>query len=84
MFASSVIATIRLNFWTFSPYSNTARAHQLGRTHDWVVLYYYDGDHQEGQHTVVTETHGPLEGQRVVRGRESECSGYYAAAAADG
>ncbi|MGA8203108.1 MAG: hypothetical protein WB812_01235, partial [Woeseiaceae bacterium] len=60
--------------WHFTAlYSNTARAHELGRTDDWVVLYYYDGDHREGQCTVVTETHGPLSGSRVVRGRESEC-----------
>ena len=55
--------------WHFTAlFSNTARAHELGRTNDWVVIYYYDGDHQEGQNTVVTETHGPLRGQRVVRG----------------
>jgi len=60
--------------WHFTAmYSNTARAHQLGRTADWVVLYYYDEHHREGQATVVTETHGPLTGHRVVRGRESEC-----------
>ena len=38
---------------------------------DWVVLF-YDGGDGEGQCTVVTETRGPLEGQRVVRGRERE------------
>ncbi len=60
--------------WHFTAlFSNTARAHELKRTNDWVVLYYYDGDHREGQCTVVTETHGPLKGQRVVRGRETEC-----------
>ena len=60
--------------WHFTAlYSNTARAHELGRTEDWVVVYFYDGDHQEGQHTIVTETHGSLKGQRVVRGREAEC-----------
>lgn len=60
--------------WQFTAlYSNTARAHELGRTGDWVVLYFHDGEHDEGQCTVVTETHGPLEGRRVVRGRESEC-----------
>jgi len=60
--------------WHFTAlYSNTARAHELGRTEDWVVVYFYDGDHQEGQHTIVTETHGSLTGQRVVRGREAEC-----------
>ena len=60
--------------WHFTAlYSNTARAHDLKRTHDWVVLYFYDDDHREGQCTVVTETRGPLMGQRVVRGREAEC-----------
>ncbi|NIP15045.1 MAG: DNA-binding protein, partial [Pseudomonadales bacterium] len=50
-------------------FSNTARAHELGKTDDWVVVYYYDGDHNEGQSTVVTETSGPRKGTRVVRGR---------------
>lgn len=60
--------------WHFTVlYSNTARAHELNRTRDWVVLYYYGSDHREGQCTVVTETKGPLEGRRVVRGREAEC-----------
>lgn len=59
--------------WHFTAlFSNTARAHELGRTDDWVVIYYYNGDHQEGQNTVVTETHGPRRGERVVRGRENE------------
>lgn len=59
--------------WHFTAlYSNTARAHDLGRTHDWVVIYFHD-DGVERQRTVVTETHGALEGRRVVRGRELEC-----------
>lgn len=59
--------------WHFTAlFSNTARAHDLGKTDDWVVIYFYDDDHQEGQCTVVTETHGPMEGERVVRGREHE------------
>jgi putative hydrolase len=58
-------------------YSNTERAHRLGRTHDWVVIYCYDDEHRETQQTVVTETHGPLAGRRVVRGREDECRSYY-------
>jgi putative hydrolase len=49
----------------------------VGRTRDWVVLYFYDEHHREGQHTVVTETRGPLIGNRVVRGREPECQAYY-------
>ena len=54
-------------------FSNTAQAHRLGRTNDWVVLY-YDGRIGERQCTVVTETRGPLRGQRVVRGREAEAT----------
>ncbi len=55
--------------WHFTAlFSNTARAHQLDRTRDWVVIYYYDDQHVEGQNTVVTETHGAHVGQRVVRG----------------
>jgi DNA polymerase (family 10) len=58
-------------------HSNTALAHELDRTRDWVVLFFYDDDHVEGQHTIVTETHGPLTGRRVVRGREAECIAHY-------
>jgi hypothetical protein len=50
-------------------FSNTARAHQLGKTEDWVVIYLGGGG---PSWTVVTETRGPLAGQRVVRGREAE------------
>jgi Holliday junction resolvasome RuvABC DNA-binding subunit len=57
-------------------FSNTARAHQLGKTHDWVVLY-YDGGQGERQCTVITSQGGPLTGKRVVRGREGECVSYY-------
>jgi hypothetical protein len=53
-------------------YSNTAQAHRLGKTDDWVVLY-YDGPGAERQCTVVTESRGALQGRRVVRGREAEC-----------
>ena len=64
--------------WHFTAlYSNTARAHQLDREKDWVVISFYDDKHHEGQHTVVTETRGAATGRRVVRGREKECSDYY-------
>jgi len=65
--------------WQFTAlYSNTAQAHALKREHDWVVLYFHhDDDHSEHQHTVVTETRGPLEGLRVVRGSEAQCRAYY-------
>lgn len=63
--------------WEFTAlYSNTKRAHELGKTGDWVVIYYRQ-DGEEDQATVVTETQGPLEGKRVVRGRERECRDYY-------
>ena len=63
--------------WTFTAlYSNTARAHELGKTHDWVVIFFENKGH-EGQCTVVTETSGPISGKRVVRGREPECRDYY-------
>lgn len=56
-------------------YSNTARAHALDRTDDWVVIYREDAD--QAQWTVVTESSGRLQGKRVVRGREAECLRYY-------
>ncbi|HUL72841.1 MAG TPA: helix-hairpin-helix domain-containing protein [Vicinamibacterales bacterium] len=62
-------------------FSNTARAHRLQRTHDWVVLY-CDRGTGGGQWTVVTASHGTLAGRRVVRGREDECAHYYGLAAA--
>lgn len=59
--------------WHFTVlFSNTGLAHELGRIRDWVVVYYQHDGQPEGQCTVVTETHGPRTGQRVVRGRESE------------
>jgi DNA polymerase (family 10) len=58
--------------WHFTAlFSNTDRAHELGRVRDWVVIY-FERDGHEGQCTVVTEYRGPLAGQRVVRGREDE------------
>lgn len=66
--------------WHFTAlFSNTARAHELGRVHDWVVIYAEDRDHHEHQYTVVTPPGGPLAGRRVVRGREAECRAWYAA-----
>jgi DNA polymerase (family 10) len=57
-------------------YSNTARAHELGKTDDWTVVYFEKGK-GENQCTVVTETRGRLKGKRVVRGREAECQAHY-------
>jgi putative hydrolase len=62
-------------------FSNTARAHRLGKTQDWVVIY---SDHgaADGQWTVVTASGDPLRGRRIVRGRENECARHYGVAAA--
>lgn len=53
-------------------FSNTERAHRLGRTRDWVVIYVRDGA-GEHQYTVITSTHGRLRGHRVVAGHERQC-----------
>ena len=67
----------RKHGWDFTVlFSNTSRAHELGKTRDWVVVY-YERDGHENQCTVVTEHQGPLKGQRVVRGRERECRDQY-------
>jgi hypothetical protein len=59
--------------WSFTAlFSNTARAHRLQRTHEWVVIF-AERDGQEDRCTVVTERSGALAGRRVVRGREPEC-----------
>lgn len=64
---------VRKGGWDYTAlYSNTARAHQLGKTRDWVVIYYENAG-VAGQCTVVTQAFGPLKGKRVVRGRETEC-----------
>jgi Holliday junction resolvasome RuvABC DNA-binding subunit len=60
-------------------FSNTARAHDLGKTRDWVVLYYNGGTRGERQCTVITAERGALRGKRIVRGREGECAEYYGA-----
>ena len=58
-------------------YSNTARAHELQRTRDWVVVFFHFSDGPESQRTIVTQRAGMLAGKRVVRGREDECARYY-------
>jgi putative hydrolase len=66
--------------WSFTAlFSNTARAHELGKEHDWVVVFFSADHGSEGQRTIVDETHGALAGRRVVRGREAECLRYHQA-----
>jgi hypothetical protein len=58
--------------WHFTVlYSNSARAHRLSKTRDWVIIF-YEKDGHEDQCTVVTEHVGPLAGQRVVRSWQTE------------
>jgi DNA polymerase (family 10) len=57
-------------------FSNTATAHRLGKTGDWVVVYLEKGK-GENQCTVVTESRGGLKGKRVIRGKEEACAEYY-------
>jgi DNA polymerase (family X) len=71
--------------WLFTVlFSNTQRAHELGKTHDWVVIYFHREGEPESQCTVVTETRGPLAGRRVIRGREGDCIAQYAVAGEPG
>ncbi|MBY0231148.1 MAG: helix-hairpin-helix domain-containing protein, partial [Gemmataceae bacterium] len=52
-------------------FADTALAHRLGKTRDWVTARFQRGG-ASGERTIVTETRGPLAGRRVVRGREEE------------
>jgi DNA polymerase/3'-5' exonuclease PolX len=64
--------------WHFTAlFSNTPTAHRFGRTHDWVVIYHERDGHPDGQSTVVTQHGGPLDGRRVIRGREKSCAAFY-------
>ena len=75
-----ILHTERGNWHCTALFSNTARAHELGRTRDWVVIYFHHDSGPEGQRTVVTETRGPYAGHRTVRGREAQCLAQSAAA----
>jgi hypothetical protein len=57
-------------------FSNTARAHELRKTHDWVVLFCDDGT-RENRYMVMTSEFGPLSGRRIVPGRDAECKKHY-------
>jgi hypothetical protein len=72
-----VLHTVRGPWHLTALYSNTARAHQLGRTRDWVVIYFHRDTSPEGRRTIVSEFHGPAHGYRMVRGREAECRAWY-------
>lgn len=71
-----ILHTQRGNRHYTALFSNTALAHRLGKTRDWVLLF-YDDQNGEEQCTVLTEQQEPYRGKRVVRGREMECLSYY-------
>ena len=58
-------------------FSNTARAHQSGRTNDWVVIYEEGAGSSAQSSTVITSRRGPLAGSRILRGREDECAALF-------
>ena len=62
-------------------FSNTARAHRLGKTDDWVVIY-ADRDGEHDQCTVVTEGSGRAR-HRTIRGRELEVAQQHDTSASD-
>jgi DNA polymerase (family X) len=65
--------------WKFTLlFSNTAQAHELDKTRDWVVIYFEpESGGNERQHTVITAESGSLAGRRIVRGREKETREHY-------
>jgi hypothetical protein len=71
-----VLHTMRNGRHYTALFSNTAHAHELGKTRDWVVLFCDNGD-TEHRFTIITSEFGPLEGERIVAGREAECEKYY-------
>jgi DNA polymerase (family 10) len=72
-----ILSTAR-DEWRFTVmFSNTALAHELGKTADWVVIYFKKEGEAERQCTVVTEHKGEMKGKRVVRGREAESQEFY-------
>ncbi|MGZ4986242.1 MAG: helix-hairpin-helix domain-containing protein, partial [Chthoniobacterales bacterium] len=71
-----VLHTMRSQRHYTALFSNTAHAHELGKSRDWVVLFCDNGD-AEHRFTVITSEFGRLQGQRIVAGREAECERYY-------
>jgi DNA polymerase (family X) len=73
-----LLHTVRESWQFTALYSNTARAHQLGRVTDWVVIFFHKDSRAEGQRTIVTGAPGEAARRRIVRGREPEYLRYYA------
>ncbi len=73
----TILHTTRGNWHFTALFSNTARAHELDKVRDWVVIYFQSDSGGEAQRTIVTQPQGILAGQRVVRGREDESLSVY-------
>ncbi len=63
-------------------FSNTAHAHEMGATHDWVLIYQDAPGQRAGpprakSWTVITAHLGQMKGKRIVRGREEDCRAFY-------
>lgn len=71
-----ILHTRRAQWHYTAAFSNTARAHQEAKTHDWVIVH-RDARGRSGQWTVITSQFGDLKGRRIVRGREAECQAFY-------
>lgn len=61
-----ILHTTRSDHHFTAIFSNTARAHQLGMTNDWVVIY--RDDPEGGQWTAITAKRGPNAHSRVIKG----------------
>jgi hypothetical protein len=57
-------------------FSNSERAHHLGRTRDWVIVICASGADTR-QYTVITAERGRLRGRRIIPGRERQCAAHY-------
>lgn len=54
--------------WHFTAmFSNSERAHRLGRVRDWVVIHYHVDGQPAGHCTVITQRRGAHTGKRIVR-----------------
>ena len=59
------ILRTRHGVWTFTAlFSNTARAHEAGKTNDWVVIYFERQGQGEEQRTVITQAQDVYKRQR--------------------
>lgn len=71
-----ILHTPRGRWHYTAAFSNTAHAHEEGKTHDWVIIH-RDARNHSGQWTVITSMFGKLKGRRIIRGWEAQCELFY-------